>query len=109
MEINTSTYPKNNPLINPTALSEQKKIATPEKDVNKSAATVDDSLTLSSGSLKLSQLSSDQGSADIVQIENGSQARKVAEQVIFGTRNNPVQAKQAYGNLIQVNLKSLLG
>ena len=108
MEINTS-YAKNNPLIKPASLPEQKKIATPDGGADKQSPIAGDALTLSTGSLKLSQAASTQGVAKLAEIQNSDQARKVAEQVVSGIQNNPVHAQQLHGNLFQVNLKSLLG
>jgi|GEM_PF-2506572 hypothetical protein len=108
MEIRT-TYPKPEALLTPVTSPDQKKLTISDSDAEKNKPVTGDAVTLSKEALKLSQSLTPQDDVKPVQIESLDQAKKIADQLNSGIRNNLGQAQQAFGNIFQVNFKPLLG
>lgn len=67
-----------------------------------------DSVTLSSQSLKLASTSSVQGTTNQTQIPNRQEAQKLVDQLVTGLQNNPEQAQNAVSNASSASASKLL-
>jgi hypothetical protein len=108
MDINT-TYPKLSSSASQLAsanskssaadkLAEQNKIQTADRDGDKDNSVARDSVQLSSESLRLASTSSVQGANNQTQIPDRQQARQALDQLVTGIKNQPNQARLAFGS-----------
>ena len=100
-----STRSKSAGVNNPV---EQQPIPATDRDGDKDNSVAQDSVTLSSQSLKLASTSSVQGITNQTQIPNRQEAQKVVDQLVTGFQNNPEQAQSAFNTISSATASKLL-
>ncbi|MDD2738740.1 MAG: hypothetical protein PHR94_07375 [Methylomonas lenta] len=89
-------------------LAGQQPIPATDRDGDQDNSVAQDSVTLSSQSLKLASTSSVQGTTNQTQIPNRQEAQKLVDQLVTGLQNNPEQAQNAVSNASSASASKLL-
>lgn len=89
-------------------LAGQQSIPATDRDGDQDNSVAQDSVTLSSQSLKLASTSSVQGTKNQTQIPNRQEAQKLVDQLVSGFQNNPEQAQNAVINASSAAASKLL-
>jgi hypothetical protein len=90
------------------SLAGQQPIPATDRDGDQDNSVAQDSVTLSSQSLKLASTSSVQGTTNQTQIPNRQEAQKLVDQLVTGLQNNPEQAQNAVSNASSAAASKLL-
>lgn len=86
----------------------QQPIPATDRDGDKDNSVAQDSVTLSSQSLKLASTSSVQGATNQTQIPDRQAAQKIVDQLVTGIQNNPEQAQSAFNTISSATASKLL-